>query len=547
MYFRFPLLLILVASIIIGVIFFKNKIPGANPPSTVVPTTSLEPGLPESRPSESIKKRDLKTHLEFLADDLLQGRDTGSFGGRIASLYIASQFEKFGLVAPVGGTSYFQDIQFATVVSTPNTTMEIEVDGEMISLSYEEDFIVSSFPWRSGETVSATMVFTGYGIEAPEYGYSDFEQVDITERVTIFMSGEPKDGTSSFFEGDEVSSQYALASSKRVIAKEKGSVASINLVHPSILEQTDWDRIRAFTQSRNMRIQDEGLAFPSIVLHPKVGELLFSGTSKTFEAICEDAETGRFTSFESNKRVRLTIHFEEDILSDRNVIAELPGSDPSLKDEVVIFCAHYDHIGIGKAMEQDSIYNGAIDNASGVSALLELAEAFSMVEPAPARSVLFIAFTAEEKGLLGSRYYSRFPTHPIRNMIGVINFDMIGIGDSTGIVVYGYEKSTIGDVIKRAAESAGLRIIPDELPEQRIFYRSDHYNFDREGVPSVLTGLGLRRDNLEQYRSYYHQPVDDATLPINYSYMQKHTVALLAAGLELANARERPHWKERRP
>ncbi|MCH7755194.1 M28 family peptidase [candidate division KSB1 bacterium] len=244
-----------------------------------------------------------------------------------------------------------------------------------------------------------------------------------------------------------------------------------------------------------------------------------------------------------NKKVQMKFIVENKQIEDSNVAGFLEGSDPELKSEVIVFTAHYDHMGIGTPVKGDSIYNGAADNASGTSGLIELAEAFSLLPQRPKRSLLFLAVTAEEKGLLGSEFYVTNPIFPLAKTVANFNLDMIGIGDTTGMVVYGIERSTLGDMITKAVQEVGLEIIPDELPEQRIFYRSDHFSFVKRGIPSIMPGFGIRREWFANFNKFYHQPSDDANLSyFNFGYMKKNVQAIFLAGLWVANAEKSPTW-----
>jgi Zn-dependent M28 family amino/carboxypeptidase len=253
---------------------------------------------------------------------------------------------------------------------------------------------------------------------------------------------------------------------------------------------------------------------------------------------------GESKSFAMKRRVRFKDLSKERGVVDRNVVGFLEGSDPDLESEVVIFSAHYDHIGIGTPAEEDSIYNGAADNASGVAGLLELAEAFTLLQKRPRRSLLFLAVTAEEKGLLGSEFYVKNPIIHLENTVANFNLDMLGIGDDPEIIVYGSERSSLGQIIRKAAEVVELKIIADELPEERFYQRSDHYNFARMGVPAIYPSIAIDKKSSSAFSTYYHRPNDDIHLPFNYQYMKKHVQMILLAGLWMANADERPQWTE---
>ena len=390
------------------------------------------------------------------------------------------------------------------------------------------------------------LIFTAFGIQASEYEYDDFKNLDVKGKATIYVSGEQPSEDEKYFKGSRAS-QYSNPSTKRRTAKEKGAAVTIGIVLPELLEQISWGGIQNLYARSKISLRNDastaGEDFAAVVLHPDAGELLFAGAERSFSDIKKTALEGTIQPFQMNKKIQMKLIVENRQIEDNNVAGFLEGSDPELKSEVIVFTAHYDHVGIGTPVKGDSIYNGAADNASGTSGLMELAEAFSLLPQRPKRSMLFLAVTAEEKGLLGSEFYVQNPIFPLVKTLANFNLDMIGIGDTTGVVVYGIERSSLGDMITRAVKEVGLKIIPDELPERRIFYRSDQFSFVKRGIPAIMPGFGIRREWFANFNKFYHQPSDDANLSyFNFGYMKKNVQAIFLAGLWVANAEKSPTW-----
>ncbi len=563
MYFRFPLLVLFVIAGSIGLFYISSKFKNPdhfekneslasdtlNTQTFYVKSDTLEkPSEVDSSDTavKSIREHELRAHLNILADDLFEGREVGTIGARLASRYIASQFEQVGL-RPVGANqTFFQLVPLYKKMVMPNSELKFEVDGELIPLIYKKDFIVLSIPEEDTFELTAGLVFSGFGIQAPEYNYDDFKDVNVEGKVTVYLSGEPSSADVNYFWGDNLT-KYAAGFNKRKTAQDLKAAGAIRIYSSQDLEQWNWNTIqdvftRGKTSLNNKKPGNDDPVFPAILIHPDAGALLFSGTQKSFEEINNAAAEGNVSSFEMVKNIQMKINVDGQIIEDRNVVGYLEGSDPVLKSEVIIYTAHYDHVGIGATVQGDSIYNGAADNASGVAGLLELAEAFTLLPMTPKRSILFLAVTAEEKGLLGSEYYVNNPIFPLSKTVANFNLDMIGIGDTTGIVVYGIERSSLGEVITKAAREIQLAILPDELPEENIFQRSDHYAFARKGIPAIFPGSGINRTFLPEFKSFYHQPTDDVNLPFNYAYMKKHVQILFLAGLWVANAEDAPEW-----
>lgn len=546
MYFRFPVLMAMVFILLIGVLYLQGKMNShaMNAGEPVVISDILNPSV--NHALQTISAEQLRAHLEFLADDLLEGRDTGSRGARVASLYIASQFERMGL-QPVGdGQSFFQAVPMLRKQYSPKSQLKVEISGERVSFNYGEDFLVASAPADNGKIFNANLVFTGFGIQAPEYDYDDFKNVDVKGNITLFFSGEPASNDDKYFDGDRPT-KYSDGFLKRRIAQNLKAAGAITILQRETLQHVNWADLQNYYGGAKMLTDSSGsskaaMDFPALIIHPDVAEKIFAGVSKSYETFEAEAATGSLAAFDLKKKVQVQIITDKTRIADRNVVGFLESSDSDLKSEVVVFTAHYDHVGIGVPVAGDSIYNGAADNASGVSGLLELADAFSSLSVSPKRSLLFLAVTAEEKGLLGSEYYVENPIYPMAKTVANFNFDIIGIGDSTGLVVYGQERSSLGNVVEKAAQQFNLKIMPDDLPEENIFIRSDHYNFAKKGVPAIFPSFGLDRAGFQKFIKYYHQPSDDLSLPFNFNYMKKHVQTVFLAGMWVANASQPPTW-----
>lgn len=555
MYFRFPILLLLIMAGLTALIVFKGKLDdmaashAANMPvqSSIVASSEelVEDKVTLYESSlQTITSKDLRAHVDFLADDLLEGRDTASRGIKLAALYIVNQFKKFGIKGAGPGDSFFQPVEFYRKQVSAACEFKIEIDGEMVPLKYGQDFVVAIPPKQHELNLVRELVFAGFGIQAEEYDYDDFENLDVTGKATVYVTGEPGSGDDNFFAGSKTT-VYGSSSAKRKTAKRLGADVVIGVIRPELFEQISWAGVRRFYEGGKISLKSSASEddFVAIVIHPRAAELLFAGTEQTFAAIDTSASQGQAHSFEMNKKCEIRIIHKEERTIDNNVAGLLEGSDPDLKSEIVVFTAHYDHVGIGAVVKGDSVYNGAADNASGVAGLIELAEAFATLPQPPKRSLLFLALTAEEKGLLGSKYYVNHPIFPLSETVADFNLDMVGIGDTTGIVVYGLERSSLGKDIKKAASHVGLKILPDELPEERIFYRSDHYNFAKKGVPAIMPSFGLNREWFSVFTTFYHQPSDDVNLVyFDFNFMKKMVQVTFLAGLWVADASSPPTW-----
>lgn len=497
--------------------------------------------------------------MAFLASDELQGRETGNHSLRVAARYLATELAKMKL-APVGDNgTYFQEYTLLKQQVSPESYMAVESqDGQRKEFAFGEAFVTLS----RGRSVSEMMLhsevaFVGYGISAPAKGYDEYAGIDVKDKLLLVMGAEPRreDGTSLL--DSTASTAYGQMMTKMQNAMASGAKGMI-LISPSS-EVADGTGSRQFarfarflrrprytlpngTQSRNGAV-----GFAIVLAREDVAEAILQRAGKTLHQVqSEIAATQKPASFALDGtivEIRIDVTTEE--VRVPNVVGLLEGSDPVLKDEVVVFSAHYDHVGIDK---EGNIFNGADDNGSGTSALLEIAQAFAENPIRPKRSVLFLWVSGEEKGLLGSRYYTEHPIIPIENTVANINMDMIGRVRApqdtskanemlalagTVYVVGGHQSSELKKINEEAAKKAGLTIdysLNDLNHPQRIYYRSDHFNFARKGIPVLFYTSGLHVD--------YHKPTDTIE-KINFAKIKSVATLAYLTGWQVANQKNR--------
>ncbi len=496
----------------------------------------------------------IKGHMHFLADDLLEGRDTGSQGHEIASLYIASEFKKYGLMPGGADDSYFQRIKFRKsllVQESPSLSFEGE-DG--FSLDYPKDYLVSPNAVYQDAAIEAPLVFVGYGIVSEELAHDDYQGLDVTGKVVVYLSGKPASFPS------EEGAHIASTTQKRKYAVARGAVGIISLQTPSNEEVRPYQRSLSYIHVPRMRwVGDDGIpgnVSPEIkagaYLNLASGKRLFKNAPRTLEDIFTDLDDDKSPKgFELPLSVNLAYQSTHDDLTSPNVAGILEGSDPVLKDEFVIFTAHSDHIGISKSVKKDRINNGAMDNASGVSVMLETARMFSTLAEKPKRSILFLAVTGEEKGLLGADYFAQNPTID-GEMVANVNLDMpLLTYEFADVIAFGASHSTMGISVDNATQNAGIKLTADPWPKLNLFTRSDHYSFVKQGVPAIflVTGIESKSPDIDGSQvlnnflaTNYHKPSDDMQQDFVWAAADTFTRVNYEIGLELANQPAKPAW-----
>ena len=513
------------------------------------PTTAID--------QVTVEKERIQAHLEFLADDLLEGRDTGSRGYEIAAQYVATEFKKMGLQPAGDKGGFMQRVPFRKAyLNQQDTIANVSINGDTVALNYPQDYMMSASMATTESHVTAEAVFVGYGLVAENFDHNDYEGLDVEGKIVVALTGRPTSWPS------EEGAHLASSKEKAKYAAERGAAGYV------VLHTPKREKVRSYTTSLNyLRVPSmrwlDAEGNPSgtqkqlkggAYLNLEAGKKLFANAPTPLETIFDlDTNDKPIQGFDLNATLELGSKSRHEHVSSPNIIAVLSGSDPKLKDEYVVFTAHLDHIGFAQDVtKKDRINNGAMDNASGVSVLLETARVLSHAKPK--RSILFTVVTGEEKGLQGANYYTNNPTVPIANMVANVNLDMpVLLYDFADIIAFGANHSTMGEIVEKAAGKLNIGLSPDPMPEQAIFTRSDHYNFVKKGVPSVfvMTGFTSKTEGEDGgkvwgdfFANHYHQPSDSLDLPINYDSAKMFADVNIQIGLTVANQTEKPKWKE---
>jgi len=493
--------------------------------------------------------------MTFLADDRLEGRGTGTRGHEIAALYVATHFQAYGLKPAGDSGSYFQRVPLREITVVPEQCeLVLARDHQEQALRWGDDFLMRGHELTPDARVEASVVFVGYGVTAPNQNYDDYAKIDARGKIVAYLSGAPAGFPS------EQRAHFGSGREKAKSAVAHGAIGIISLNTPEWSKSLPWERVIIGYGFPAMRwLGPDGMpndAFPQLrataVLSLAATRAFFEGAPRSWDQVWSAAQVSQPQAFDLPFTALLHNVSRHREISSPNVAAVLPGSDPKLKQEYVVYTAHTDHLGIGKPIDGDSIYNGAVDNGSGTAALLEIAEVFSRLPKAPARSVLFLAVTGEEKGLLGSDYFAQFPTVPSEAIVADLNMDGAAVSyDFADIVPFGAEHSSLMTVVRREAARFRVKVSPDPVPEQVIFIRSDHYSFVRQGVPAVFLSDGFQavdpridgRKVFEHWvEKYYHSPFDDMKQPLDFKPAVKFMKLNFAIGYDVANAPQRPTW-----
>lgn len=515
------------------------------------------PGYAESQSSASHSAQVVEAHLTFLADDLLEGRGAGRRGEKLAALYISSEFRRLGLV-PMGGDGFRQPVPLRSARLDPGSVrFAVSHAGETRLFANGEDIFVSPSRVAPRIDTSAQAVFAGHGIVAPELGIDDYAGLEVAGKVVITLGGAPASLPPS------EAAHFGSGATKNRIAAERGAIGRIRVWMPMNEAQIPFAQLRSFLITPAMtwvgpqgEVMDEA---PRLALRASVrgaaAEALFSGAPRSLSDVTAQGVDQPVAGFPLTSVVSLALEtrFDDSAFS-QNVAGFLEGFDPELRDEVVVVTAHYDHLGFCGAIDaQDRICNGALDNALGTAALLDVARRFSEAENRPRRSILFLAVGAEEQGLLGAEYFVRFPTLGERRMVANINMDGgLPFYDFSDVIAFGAEQSTLGQTLADAIAPLGLSVSPDPFPELSIFTRSDQYAFVKQGIPALFMYHGftdMAGDNVgrpiwdEFLARHYHRPSDEASLPINYDVAAKYADVFFRTVFAVAHADAAPRWR----
>jgi len=525
---------------------------------TAAPARAAEAAEPPAaevdRAMARIRPEAIRAHMRFLADDLLEGRGTGTRGYALAAKYVAARFEALGL-APAGtGGGYFQTVPLLRIIlREPECSLALIRDGRRTELKYGEDYLLTGGSLTQTDSqVTAPLVFAGFGVSAPGLGYDDYQGLDLRGKIAVMLSGAPPTfppDQRAYYSGSQVKVDAALA---------RGAVGVFAVFLPADTPMPPWASVvRALKTPRYQWVNESGAAHRNRpqargigALSPQAAERLFAASPHTLEEVFQAAAKGKPPAFALPVEASLRTVSEHETSASPNVAALLRGSDPLLRDEVIVLSAHLDHLGIGEPIDGDAIYNGAYDNASGVASLLEMANAFASLPTPPRRSVLFLAVTGEEAGLQGSEYFVLHPTVPRDKIVADVNVDMfMMLHPLNDFVAFGAEHSSLGQITGEAAARLGLKVTPDPFPGQVMFIRSDQLSFIREGIPSLFLRSGFGpasaggvSADLQWLQRTYHKPGDDMSQTFDFEAGAQFVRLNFLIGYLAAQEDEAPRW-----
>jgi Zn-dependent M28 family amino/carboxypeptidase len=499
----------------------------------------------------------LLKHIRTLSSDEFEGRGPGSKGEQLTISYLQDQFRTIGLEAGNPDGTYFENVPLVGIRPDPQMKLTLSGRGRKLEPKFQKDFVAWTKRVEDSASIDADLIFVGYGVQAPEDNWDDFKGVDVKGKVLVVLVNNPRVPGDKIF-GTPAMTYYGRWTYKFEKAAELGAAGCL-IIHNTERAGYPWDVVRnswsgeqfdLATPDKNMgRVAVEGW-----ISGETADALMNKMAGKSLARLTEAAAGRDFKPVPLGVRATLSIKNTLRRVESHNVIARLPGSDPKLKDEYVIYTAHWDHFGIGPEVNGDKIYHGAKDNASGAAALIEIARASKQLKVPPRRSLLFLSVTAEEQGLLGSRYYAEYPLYPLARTAAVINMDAINVlGRTRDLVMIGRGSSTLDEIVDEVARQQGRTVHGDPEPEKGSFYRSDHFSFAKQGVPALdpkegvdyvgkPTGWGLemrQRYTLEDY----HKPSDKIKDDWDLSGLVEDCQLYLLVGYRVANDPRMPEWK----
>jgi hypothetical protein len=489
------------------------------------------------------------SHVVMLAGDELRGRETGTPEHRRAAEYVAAQFKAAGL-EPAGTNGYLQPVPFlARRVVEEECSLAVLREGKKEALELGEEAVIS-MRIEHAPRVEAPLVFVGYGLVVPEVGHDDLGGLDLEGKVALHFTGGPEHIPGPLL------AHYQSAGERWSALKRAGALGAVAIQNPRG-QDVPWERSKLARFLPAMELTDPALNDTAgqkvaITLNPDHAGKIFAGTGHDFAALLAAArERKPLPRFAMRLGIEATVSFVTEERESENVVGVFPGSDPDLAKEYVLLSAHLDHVGVGKPIEGDEIYNGAMDNASGIATLIETARTLAESGRRTRRSILFVAVTGEEKGLLGSRFYAAHPTVAAAAIVANLNTDMFQpLFPLESLIVQGLEESDLRADLLRAAEPLGVKVLSDPEPERNAFIRSDQYSFIRKGVPALSLKVGFEKDSPEHEvikkwrKERYHAPSDDLRQPVDLKAAADFNRVYLLAIAEIADRAARPRWND---
>lgn len=505
---------------------------------------------------QKINPERIRAHVRFLASDLLEGRGTGQRGGDLAAEYIATQFSLLGLKPAGDNGTYMQKVPLVGITPEPQTTFAlVPAHGRAMELQPLDQYVAYNEQQQPEADVDAPIVFVGYGVEAPEYKWDDYKGTDVKGKVLLMLVSDPPSNDPNFFKGKALT-YYGRWIYKYEEAARKGAVGAI-LIHKTEMASYPWDVVRNSNSGEKSYLKLAGTPKLKVAswIQLDVAEKLAAASGMNLDKMMQDAASPNFHPVQLP--VKLKAHMVSKVrpFAANNVIAMLPGTDHKLKDQAIIYTAHYDHLGIRPDMPGDNIYNGANDNATGCGILLEVARAYSEGVQKPRRSILFAAVTGEEQGLLGSEYLGKHPPIPAKDITLGLNYDDVPpLGAPQEVQVSGAERTTFFPTVEALAKEFRLAIRPDARPEAGHYYRSDHFSLARVGIPafSINEGMKYKGHNeawgLQQADEYtakhYHQPSDEYHPDMDFTGDAAMARFGFALGWQAANMQPLLGWQK---
>jgi Zn-dependent M28 family amino/carboxypeptidase len=564
---RFPLRLAPVALVALAALASAACAPApqSNANTQPSPAATAAAGLPaELRPAlDAINAGEMLEHTKRLSSDEFEGRGPGTPGEEKTVAYLTEQMKKIGLKPGNPDGTYVQQVPLVGLKAEP--TASLTAGGKQIGMSFPDDYVaVSRRTVPEVRVDNSEVVFVGYGVVAPEYGWDDYKGLDVRGKTVVMLINDPAVPSSSnpneldenVFKGRAMT-YYGRWTYKYEQASEKGAAAAI-IVHETGPAGYPYEVVKGSWGQENFDIRKAGgnagrVGVESWITNDKAREL-FSASGQDFDALKRAAVSKEFRPVPLNARFSATVKNTVREVQSQNVVGLLEGSDPQLRNEYVIYSAHWDHLGRNDKLEGDQIYNGALDNASGTAQVLEIAKGFTKLQPAPKRSIVFLFVTAEEKGLLGAKHYAENPLYPLNKTLANINVDGVNQwGRTSDIAVVGLGNSTLDDLTRELAQMQGRTVKPDPEPEKGFYYRSDHFEFAKQGVPALYTDTGTEfvgkpaeysgQKRGEYTERDYHKPSDEVKPDWDLTGAVEDAQLLLAIGHRVAQGDRYPEWK----
>jgi len=498
----------------------------------------------------------IRAHVRFLSDDLLEGRGTGQRGGDIAAQYIATQFALYGLKPAGDNGTYMQKVPMVGITPQPATTFAfVPAKGGANDLKVLDQYVAYDQTQQSQSDVNAEIVYVGYGIEAPEYNWDDYKLADVKGKVLLMLVNEPSSDDAKFFKGKALT-YYGRWTYKYEQAARKGAVGAL-LIHRTDMASYPWEVVRNSNSGEKSFLKLDGTPKLKVAswIQLDVAKQLAANSGMDLDKMMADAQSRDFRPIALSAKLKAHMVSKVRPFESNNVIAMLPGADRKLKDEAVIYTAHYDHLGMRPDMSGDNIYNGANDNATGCGILLELANVFSLATQKSRRSILFTAVTAEEQGLLGSEYLGKHPPIPAGKIALDLNYDDVPpLGSPEEVEVSGSERTTFYPIVQALAKEFRLNIRPDARPEAGHYYRSDHFSLARVGIPAFSVNEGMKykghdvawgMQQADEFTAkHYHQPSDEYLPEMDFTGDAAMARFGFALGWQAANMPNLVGWEK---